>query len=301
MSSSESLNKPTVKRIEAEQLFFTVQNGSTLTATKLSNFMYQEAFVNGLYSDVKIQVFEKEFSLHRIILNRSSYFASLFSGPWKESGSDVIKISFKGDANVTLQAFELAIQFLYGKFDLAVARLYAQSLLATASFLDVPDLVELSTELVIISISMANVASVLLYAMDNDYGLASDRIIKSCKNVLGCAGCEAGVSAWNLVPTQIAAEVISSDIFFVPNEWERCMFTIMLIEQNLKYHSIKNEKSNFEFSFNSKTPSTPTTNNGDSKNLDPKLSQPATPFIFKSYSSSRAEKKYSVEPLRRTM
>ncbi|KAK9475983.1 hypothetical protein V1514DRAFT_286309 [Lipomyces japonicus] len=255
----------------------TAKSGSISSASNLCSFLFVKGFYDGLCSDVTVRVFDKEFALHRLILSQSFFFASMFSGPWKDSNTKVIDISLEDDPEITLRSFELAIGYMYGRCDLEVATEHAQSLLATANFLDLPGLTSTCTELVIGTLNTNNVAELLHYAMNNNYGPASDRIIESCKNILYCDGWESRIEIWDRVPTAVAAEVISGDPFFVPSEWERCMFTIKLINRHLKRIPYSDENLK--------------------KSVNEVLPQRAKIFS----DNDTTEKIYSVQPLRRVM
>lgn len=205
--------------------------------SSLSGFLYSQGFLKGVCSDVTIRAFGKKYALHKLILLRSPFFCQLFSGPWRDSGYEDIDLSFKDDQNMTVEAFELAIARLYGHTDSYAEAKHAMSLLAVSSFLDMQDLVESSVNLVIHSVTPQNLPDILHFALNNDYGGASRRLITSCKNILYCDGWEMGVRAWNRIPTTIAAEIVCGNPFYVPTEWDRCMFTIGLINWHIKHHT----------------------------------------------------------------
>ncbi|KAL0211722.1 hypothetical protein RCL1_005348 [Eukaryota sp. TZLM3-RCL] len=74
---------------------------------KLDSF--ESFFQSGLFSDVNIQVADRTFSLHRIILaNASEFFKALFSNEWKESGMDCIPVHFDD-----VDSFQLLLKFIY--------------------------------------------------------------------------------------------------------------------------------------------------------------------------------------------
>ncbi|KAK9451742.1 uncharacterized protein V1518DRAFT_436308 [Limtongia smithiae] len=213
----------------------------TLPGDALSEFLYSKGFIEGVGSDVLIRAFEKDYHLHRLILYRSPYFSMLFSGKWNDSGSDVIELSFADDPNISVEAFELAVGRLYGHADPGAEAKHAMSLLAVSSFFDIQDLVEYSVNLIILGLSATNIAEVLHFAQNSNYGYASTRLINSCKNILYCEGWELGVRMWDQIPTTIAAEILSGNPFFVLTEWDRCMFVIDLINWHLKFHKPRNQ------------------------------------------------------------
>ncbi|KAI1314975.1 hypothetical protein EDD11_001459 [Mortierella claussenii] len=79
----------------------------------LARHIATQGLVHGIGSDITIQVFEKTYHLHRLVLTQSSFFESMFQGPWKERESDLVNIKFN-DPNISLEGFEVAIGRLYG-------------------------------------------------------------------------------------------------------------------------------------------------------------------------------------------
>ncbi|KAK9467300.1 hypothetical protein V1512DRAFT_236628 [Lipomyces arxii] len=220
---------------------------------ELFDFLYTRGFLEGACSDITISAFNKKYNLHRLILDRSPFFSSLFSGPWKDSVCETLDLSLN-DPNMTIEAFEIALARLYGHYDSEVEEQHARALLAVASYLDMQDLVEASVDRIIQGLSVVNLSTVFHFAMSSNYGSASSRIINSCKNILYCEGWETGISGWCSIPTTVAAEILSGNPFFVPTEWERCMFVIELIN----WHIIHNDSS-----AESSTDATPLANEND--------------------------------------
>ncbi|KAK9368977.1 hypothetical protein V1509DRAFT_622106 [Lipomyces kononenkoae] len=207
----------------------------------LAEFLYTRGFLQGACSDVAIRVFGRDYALHRLILDRSPFFSMLFSGPWRDALCETLELSITDDPNMTQEAFDLAIARLYGHCDPIAETKHAMSLLAVASFLDMQDLIESSVGLIIRSLTVDNLSEVLRFAMNNNYGAASTRLVNSCKNILYCDGWEMGVERWDGIPTAIAAEIVGGNPFFVPTEWDRCMFVIDLINWHLTHHGQRGE------------------------------------------------------------
>ncbi|KAK9237261.1 hypothetical protein V1525DRAFT_360936 [Lipomyces kononenkoae] len=224
------------------------QQGTTAAPTTaecawdgLAEFLYTRGFLQGTCSDVTIRAFGRDYALHRLILDRSPFFSMLFSGPWRDALCETLELSITDDPNMTQEAFDLAIARLYGHCDPIAETKHAMSLLAVASFLDMQDLIESSVGLIIRSLTVNNLSEVLRFAMNNNYGAASTRLVNSCKNILYCDGWEMGVEKWDGIPTAIAAEIVSGNPFFVPTEWDRCMFVIDLINWHMSNHGQRGE------------------------------------------------------------
>lgn len=199
----------------------------------LSEFLYQKGFLKGVSSDVTIICFGREYHLHKLILSRSSFFASLVSLEWAADEQEAhiprkLTIDFANDENVTQQAFELALSRLYGHEDHNKEKPYVTNLLAVASFLDLPEVVDYCVTEIVKSVDVHNIASLLHFATKYEYGNASREIINSCKTFLCTEGYDIPRNVWGEIPNEIAADVITADGFFVPSEWDRVQFMVLL-------------------------------------------------------------------------
>lgn len=201
----------------------------------LGEFLYKKGFLGGLASDVTIVCFGHEYHLHKLILSRSSFFASLVSSTWTDdsdnhspSKSRVHEIDFSHDENVTRQSFELALARLYGHADPAKEKDHITELLAVASFLDMPDIVVYCVAEIVKSIGRANIAPLLYFSSKFEYGEASSQIVESCKTYLFTEGYDLSREVWAEIPNDIAAEVVAADAFYVPTEWDRVQFMVLL-------------------------------------------------------------------------
>lgn len=62
--------------------------------------------------DITLLALGKEWKLHKVYLRQSAYFASMFSGAWKESSEDVIRIEIV-DPNINLDSLRTVLGSLY--------------------------------------------------------------------------------------------------------------------------------------------------------------------------------------------
>jgi len=189
----------------------------------MEDHLYQRGFLNGVCSDISISAFNKSYSLHRIILDRSPFFSSLFAGPWKDADIPVVNLDFS-DPNITQTAFEIAIQRLYGHTiqpdDETVA-----GLLAVGAYLDLQDLVEESLRTLLATLHSQNVSKRFQFARGKQYyGEASEKLAEACYTLLCHAGSSMALELWDGIPNDVAAEVISADAFWVEGEYERYCF-----------------------------------------------------------------------------
>ena len=189
----------------------------------IEDHLYQRGYLNGVCSDISINAFGKQYALHRIILDRSPFFSSLFAGPWKDAAIPVLDLDFS-DPNITQLAFEVALQRLYGRLIQPEQDLIA-SLLATGAYLDLQDLVEECLTTLLRTLNSKNVAKRHAFARGKQYyGEASEKLAEACFTLLCHAGSSMSLELWDGIPDDVAAEVIASDAFWVEGEYERYCF-----------------------------------------------------------------------------
>lgn len=105
-----------------------------------STYIYETLFKGGANSDVTIVALEHEWSLHKLYLRQSGYFASMFSGNWKESEDSVITLDIP-DPNITRESLDTAFSSLY-RDDIELSEVDICPLLATSSMLQLEGLKE---------------------------------------------------------------------------------------------------------------------------------------------------------------
>ncbi|CAK7891902.1 hypothetical protein CAAN1_19S00584 [[Candida] anglica] len=206
---------------------------------------------DGLHSDIEVSAFGKSYKLHKLLLRASGYFNNLFDGSWNDS-TGVHKLSLEGCSKyITDRGFKYCIDFLYGVNIIFQEGEYDNFLdvIETAQYLDIPELVRTATLHVICTFSMSNIASYLDFAYEGDCGVRI-AIIHSIVNLLCNSGWEADINNWIGIPPDVIRRALSSDAFFVPNEWERVLFLIKLSfafkhivdhEEWPKYHKVFKE------------------------------------------------------------
>lgn len=211
-----------------------------LIKSELSSHIYTRALLEGKYSDVTVKVFDVEYKLHRLLLDRSGYFNSLFN--WNSANEEdededqivrndsLYSISFD-DEYITKDSFDLALSRLYGEANYELERKIPHNMIATASYLDIQDIIVSCTDAIVHIMDMSNVVMFLKFATTNHYGQASEKIIDAAKVLLCCSGWEYGAAQWDEIAESIICDVVGEDCFFVPTEWDRCMFIIKLIER----------------------------------------------------------------------
>ncbi|GMG50388.1 unnamed protein product [Ambrosiozyma monospora] len=138
------------------------------------------------------------------------------------------------DERITQLSFELALARLYGTVNIKEENNNAYSMIAIGQYLDISEVVCTATDYIVRQMDMSNISQNIVFAISSNYGSASARIIENGKGILTSDGWQAGVASWDDIPVSVISQVIGEDYFFVPTEWDRCMFIIKLIERRLE-------------------------------------------------------------------
>lgn len=198
----------------------------------LPEFILNEGLFKGACSDITLRAFDSEYKLHKLILSQSGYFHSLFTGPWSDTDESVHELVFDHDSFITKEAFDLAIGSLYGATRVkANTSTTPLNVIAIAQYLDIPHLVCSATDMVVNAMDFKTVAQFTSFALHNNYGKASERIVDCAKGFLCSNGWQSGVKSWDGIPVKVIASVLGADCFFVPSEWDRAIFIIRLIQR----------------------------------------------------------------------
>uniref|UniRef100_A0A8W4FFN2 BTB domain-containing protein n=1 Tax=Sus scrofa TaxID=9823 RepID=A0A8W4FFN2_PIG len=105
-----------------------------------SEYAYQTLFLNGENSDIKIRALGKEWNLHKVYLCQSGYFASMFSGAWRETTMNTIELQMP-DENIDREALHEALGSLY-RNPVLIPPSRVVPILATASMLQLDELIQ---------------------------------------------------------------------------------------------------------------------------------------------------------------
>jgi hypothetical protein len=212
-----------VIRAQPDALFLAQMDPAQNT---LFNYL-SKYYNNEQFSDVTIRAFETDYKLHRIILSSSTYFKTLFDPEW-ENSSHIYAISFKEDHFITKESFELVVRKLYNIHDTAQEVNDLKGFTATACFLDLSGLGEVVSEHITSILDNDNLAEYVSFAFDNNYGLLGDQIRIVARRYLCKFGHQLPAFLWHNLSEDLVKDVLQSDDFFVPTEWDRCQFIITL-------------------------------------------------------------------------
>ncbi|XP_034341752.1 germ cell-less protein-like 2 [Arvicanthis niloticus] len=101
-----------------------------------SNYAYENLFLNGNDSDIKICACGRTWCLHKVFLCQSGYFANMFKGTWRESHNDVIKLVIKNE-DIDARSLHFVFGSLYTDEDLSLTPVEVPHVLAAACLLQV--------------------------------------------------------------------------------------------------------------------------------------------------------------------
>ncbi|ODV91520.1 hypothetical protein CANCADRAFT_71785 [Tortispora caseinolytica NRRL Y-17796] len=202
---------------------------------ELASHLLSKGFADGAFSDITIVAFGQEYHLHKIILAASGYFAKLFGGEWKDSVDSRLELSFDGFPYVTQYGFETVLLGLYGSF---VSNLKVDNVLeviATASYLSVDSMTEACAAALIQQLNAETIGPIMEFVLSSDHGVVSILLRDACYHFVYSAGWELDPEVWlNLTPTKVG-EIICSDAFFVPTEYDRCLYLCIILLRFWEY------------------------------------------------------------------
>jgi hypothetical protein len=181
--------------------------------------IYSRGFIDGIGSDITVSVpaWNKQYKLHRLVLDQNPYFSTLLNGSFREASSGTVTLHFD-DSNsyVTADSFEFVLARLYGKMnDPDINHSNVRHILATCSYLQLEQLCDQCYHFITSDLQENNVVDYLIFA--NQYALhGSSRILEAVLTFL----CR---EAWNMdrlyiahMPVEWLQKLIESDAFWVP-------------------------------------------------------------------------------------
>lgn len=233
---SDADTTPNILSRESTQLrtFTSIKSPPPDSSTLAGHLLYN-GFMNGKHSDITLHAFGQNYKLHKLILDRSPYFSMAFCGPWTESSAQEMTIIPEDtDANITQEAFELALKRLYGTAVASQEEQEAIGLFATACWLDMPDLVDICVDYILRQMHTSNLHNLIKLVTNSYYGRPGDRILASAKAMLCREGWEMPYEHWDEIPAEIIREVIGGDPFYVPGEWERWFLALKILNRRLR-------------------------------------------------------------------
>lgn len=139
-----------------------------------SQYIYRALFQEGQNNDITLIALGKSWRLHKVYLMQSAFFASMFSGHWKESNEDVIRMEIV-DPNINLDSLRLVLGSLY-QDELTVEPAEVIPLLATATLLQLDGVITQCVEIMEETVNVQT--AVKYYEASTEYGV--NKVKEAC-------------------------------------------------------------------------------------------------------------------------
>lgn len=206
----------------------------------LPEHLYTRGLLQGKHSDISVHAFGKEYKLHRLVLDRSPFFATALSEPWLEANSKEMTVRPEEiDASITQHSFELALRRLYGCPSVAEEDSHAIGLFATGCWLEMLDVIDSSVESMLRQMNTETLAPLINLVTKNYYGKSGDKILASAKAMLCRYGWRMPLRCWDGIPADVVREIVGGDGFFVEGEWERWILAKRILDRRLKARALE--------------------------------------------------------------
>ncbi|KAH7032137.1 hypothetical protein B0J12DRAFT_767741 [Macrophomina phaseolina] len=206
----------------------------------LPHHLYTRGLLDGRHSDITIVAFGKRYRLHRLVLDQAPFFSSMLSGPWRESRAEEVTLHPEElDSCITEAAFELTLKRLYGCDISEDEDAECLGLFATASWLEMQDLVDSSIDAILRRMHPDNLGPLIRLVTLQYYGRSGERLLASAKAMLCRDGCEMKIRNWDEIPGEIVREIVGGDGFYIHGEWERWVLAKRLLDRRLKKTAVQ--------------------------------------------------------------
>lgn len=204
----------------------------------LPDHLYTRGLLSGKHSDITVVAFGQRYKLHRLILDRSPFFASALSEPWLEAQAKEMTVHPEDiDSSITQASFELALKRLYGHVSSEETSDPA-GLFATACWLEMRDLVDSSIESMLRQMSTQSLSPLINLVTTNYYGRAGDKVLASAKSMLCRDGWKMPLKLWDGIPGDVVREIVGGDGFFIDGEWERWLLAKRILDRRLRLQAL---------------------------------------------------------------
>lgn len=204
----------------------------------LPDHLYSRGFLSGKHSDITVIAFGKRYKLHRLILDRSPFFATALSEPWLEAKAKEMTVHPQDiDSAITQASFELALKRLYGLVSSEETQDPA-GLFATACWLEMRDLVDSSIESMLRQMTTQTLSPLINLVTTNYYGRAGDKVLASAKSMLCRDGWKMPIKLWDGIPGDVIREIVGGDGFYIDGEWERWLLAKRILDRRLKLQAL---------------------------------------------------------------
>ena len=192
----------------------------------------RDAFSEGRFSDITIDVRSKRLCLHRVVLWQIPYFRTLFEGNWRDSQQELLAVDI-GDPLVTAEAFQDVVGTVYN-FPMVLTLQNILSIYAAASYLQLEDVCTDCVDFISDHLSTKNAVAYVLFAESYEY-MGKQRLADACMKFLLIYAYDMRDQLSRL-PNAFLCELFKSDCLWVPSEFERFNLITDVFEDKLECH-----------------------------------------------------------------
>lgn len=123
-----------------------------------AQYIYKTLFQEEKGSDITVLILGRAWRLHKVYISQSPYFASMFSGSWREANEKVISVEIT-DPNITINSLSVVLGSFY-QDEVSLEPKEVVSILATSTLFQLQGLID---ECVDIMIETTNSETVVSY------------------------------------------------------------------------------------------------------------------------------------------
>ncbi|KAJ3096025.1 hypothetical protein HK100_005661 [Physocladia obscura] len=224
----------------------TVSFSTTTTAdrmTVVSAGLHQHGFIEGLFSDITVNILGKAYNLHRLALINNRYFSAKMRTDFSDNANTStgkLELSIDiTDPNISHDALKVVFARIYGYFEDRVTTENLKSLLATAYYFHDTDLCVMCADFIkTIKYTPQNALDYITYSSTFDYGQTSLLLLRHVLIYL----CRDGASDQALLDYTFPAlnfswfaRIVQSDTFVVPSEYNRFQLIASVLQKRLEH------------------------------------------------------------------
>ncbi|KAL2734384.1 protein germ cell-less [Vespula squamosa] len=143
---------------ESEYIDRTLQTPKKRKLLTTAQYIYKTLFQEEKGSDITVLMLGRAWRLHKVYISQSPYFASMFSGSWREANETVISVEI-ADPNITLDSLLTVLGSFY-QDEVSLEPKDVISILATSTLFQLQGLIDQCTD---IMIETTNIKTVVPY------------------------------------------------------------------------------------------------------------------------------------------
>ncbi|KAH0945205.1 hypothetical protein HN011_010739 [Eciton burchellii] len=154
---------------ESDYIDRTLQTPKKRKLLTTAQYIYKTLFQEEKGSDITVLILGRAWRLHKIYICQSPYFASMFSGSWRETNEKIINVEIT-DPNITMNSLSMVLGSFY-QDEINLEPKEAISILATATLFQLQELIDECANIMIETMNSETVIS--YYNAAVSYGIAN--------------------------------------------------------------------------------------------------------------------------------